>query len=158
MVFGFGKGKLYLTVDKDVYQPGEMITGKVDLQLKKHYTARDLTVRLLGQEVTRRQVRDSNGRYRTQESRRTFCDESVHIGGEGEYQIGQWPFQLLIPTDALQRVARPGGAIGGSMAFGDAMSGRRVEWFVKGQLDLPMKLDVSDKKYISIRGRDQGKV
>ena len=35
MVFGFGRGKIKILIDKFNFSPGETVTGKVSLELKK---------------------------------------------------------------------------------------------------------------------------
>jgi len=53
MVFGFGKKEIEVTIGKYSYSPGETITGKVVLDLKKPAEARELRVALRGEARTR---------------------------------------------------------------------------------------------------------
>ena len=51
-MFGFGKGKLDLKIQKTNYAPGDTISGDVALTLKKPVKAKEVSMSLIGEEVT----------------------------------------------------------------------------------------------------------
>ena len=62
MVFGFGRGKFEITLEKFNYSPGETIKGKISFDLKKPTKAKGLKVALIGERITTSRQRGSSGR------------------------------------------------------------------------------------------------
>ena len=151
MVFGFGKGKIEMTLNKYGFGFGETITGTVNLQLKKPYQARGLYVMLLGEEITKKQVRGSDGHMRTETHRHTIWDQKIPLGGEQEYSGGQYNFQLPTPAQAPYAQA-PGGTMGNVVQAATFLTGqnRRHEWHVIAFLDIPKGFDVKKKQQVNI--------
>ena len=150
----FGPDKITLTLEKFDFKPGESIKGHVTLNLKKPVQARKLQVSLIGK---RKSTSYHNGRRSTNYT--TVFDFDLPIGGEKEYQNEQVPFEIKIPstilnsenykekmTDALEDKLGSVGSIIGAMAVGAS----HINWEVKAQLDVPMKLDVKKSQDIII--------
>jgi hypothetical protein len=51
-MFGFGKGKINISIQKTYYAPGDLISGNVALTLKKPVKAREVSISLIGEEIT----------------------------------------------------------------------------------------------------------
>lgn len=151
MVFGFGKGKIEMTLNKYGFGFGETITGTVNLQLKKPYHARGLYVRLLGEEISSHMERDSDGNMRRETRRHKLWDQKIPISGEMDYSGGQYNFQLPTPAQAPYASA-PGGTVGTVMQAAAYLSGvdRRYEWHVIAYLDIPKGFDVKKKQQINL--------
>ena len=151
----FGPDKITFTLEKYDYKPGDKIAGSVKLNLKKPTSARKLEISLIGRRKTTR--RTSKG---TQTSYETVYDFSVPLGGEQEYQDGQYSFEIPIPSDILYEKSAQQRAqekledklgAAGSIIGAVAMGGRsRINWSVRAQLDVPMKLDIKKSQDIVI--------
>lgn len=53
-MFGFGKGKINMTVQKTNYAPGDTISGNVALTLKNPVQAREVSISLIGEQLMTR--------------------------------------------------------------------------------------------------------
>lgn len=157
----FGKEKITLIMDKYDYAPGEKIKGTISLSLKKPTNARKIEVSLIGKRKTRH--RTSKG---TRTSYETVYDFDMPLDGEKEYQNEQYSFEIPIPSDLLYaKTARENaqdqledklgaaGAFIGAMAMGQS----RIDWSVRAQLDVPMKLDVKKSQDIVITEKEETK-
>jgi len=151
----FGPDKITFTLDKYDYKPGDKITGSVKLNLKKSTSARKLEIALIGKRKTT--SRTSKG---TQTNYEVVYNFSVPLGGEQEYQDGQYNFSIPIPDDILHEKSQRQRAqeqleeklgAAGTFISAVAMGGRsRINWSVKAQLDVPMKLDIKKSQDIVI--------
>ena len=150
----FGKEKITLMLDKFNFKPGDTIKGNISLHLKKPMHARKLEVSLIGKRKTRR--RTSRG---SQTYYETIYDFDIPVDGEKEYQNEQYPFEIKIPSDILSdKTARDQiqdtleEKIGTAGTFVSAMTmgTYRINWEVRAQLDVPMKLDVKNSQDIVI--------
>lgn len=152
----FGPDKITVTLDKYQYKPGDVIKGKVGLNLRKPMRARKLFVSLLGK--VRTTSRDSHGRMQTQDV--TIYDFTIPLDGENDYLSELYPFEIKIQSDILEmhssseRVQQmlqeklgTFGVILGKMAT--AGQGP-VRWMVHAQLDIPLGLDVHKTQDIAI--------
>ena len=147
----FGPDKIILNLEKYDYKPGEKIKGVVKLNLKKPTKARKLEIGLFGERKER--YRGSDGKIQTKNV--VVYDFRIPIGAEGEYQIGEYPFEIGIPNNILSLDTRKNlsGNLGAVVDVLSTMSGQRiypVEWFVKSQLDVPMMFDVKKEQKIVI--------
>ena len=91
MVFGFGKGKMEILLNKNDYKPGDMIIGDINLELKKPMQAKELKISFIaekeyGTEGSKKQVL-----YQTEKT----------LGGQGEYYNNVYHFELKIPEEIL---------------------------------------------------------
>ena len=147
----FGPDKITLTLEKYDYKPGEKIKGVVKLNLKKPTNARKIEVGLFGER--KESYRGHDGK--TQIKKVTIYDFKISLGSEGQYQTGDYPFEIPIPGDILSLDPRKNisGNLGTVVNVLSTMSGQRiypVEWFVKSQLDVPMMFDVKKEQKIVI--------
>ena len=151
----FGPEKITFTLEKYDYKPGEKINGSVKINLKKPTNARKLEIALIGKRKTT--TRRGN---QTQTNYQTVYNFRVPLGGEQEYQNGEYNFSIPIPNDILQEKSQRqvineqleeklGAA--GSFIGAIAMGGHsRINWSVHAQLDVPMKLDIKKSQDIVI--------
>ena len=133
----FGPEKMILTLENFNFYPGEKIKGTVSINLKKPMNARKLQVGLYG--VRRERHRGHDGKTETREV--TVYDFVIPLGPEGEYQKGDYDFEIPIPDDILMigTRQRPQGALGTVADIAGALGGQRdypIEWFIKSNLDL----------------------
>jgi len=147
MIFGFGKGKIELIIEKYNFSPGETIKGKVSLKLNKPLKSKALKVGLIGEKTEH--VRTSQER----EAPRTIHIYSFEmpLDGEKEYLEGEYDFEIKIPVDILQSKTN----ILGNIDFikgGIKITSRneRISWYVIAKLDIPMGIDVSKRVQINI--------
>lgn len=140
MVFGFGKKEIEVTLDKYNYSPGETITGKAMVNLKKPVEARQLKVALIGRAATTRIGRGVN------RGTQTFEYFQMPLDGEKTYTSGEYSFEIKIPANILQPT--PGGIIGEAEKAIQLLSGAytRISWYIQAALDRPGKMDISSKK------------
>ena len=147
----FGPEKITLMLERYNFFPGEKISGKVALNLKKPTKARKFEVGLYG---TRRETHRSRGKTETRYVQ--VYDFKIPLGQEGEYQTGEWNFEIPIPDDILMIGSRqrPEGKLGVVSDVVSAIGGGTgyypIEWSVQAQLDVPMKLDIKKSQKIVI--------
>ncbi|MFO7677803.1 MAG: hypothetical protein R6V50_05420 [Thermoplasmatota archaeon] len=157
----FGPEKITFMLDKYNYNPGEKITGKVKLNLKKPTSARKLEVSFYGVRVDRQSSVAvgpmMSGRNRHSRHTSTFkvFDFKIPISGEKEYQDEQYSFEIKIPDDVLQTNPTLDGKLGQAATAVRILSGlsSRIDWYVKAQLDVPKKLDIKKKQKIILSER-----
>lgn len=161
-MFGFGKGKIEIVLEKYNYKPGETIRGKLFLKLNKPQKARELRVEFYGllDTVSNTRVRVGpayrssygSGTYR---DRSTICVYSfkMPLDTEKEYTSGEYEFEIGIPEDLLRRSAPPQDALGTTLqAAAYLLSGAVTvpRWYVEGILDIPGGLDVRKTVQVNI--------
>jgi len=152
----FGEEKIFLTLEKYNYAPGELIKGNIKLNLRKPTTARKLQVSFIGQK--KEQGRDSKGHTHTTVVR--VFDFTMPLKYEGDYMNEQFNFEIKIPDNLLNQTAAPktpeiDGTLGKLVAVGIALSGQRnypIQWLVEAHLDVPMRSDVKKSQDIMISG------
>ncbi len=149
MVFGFGKGKIEVFLEKYNFSPGETIKGRITLKLKKPIRAKALKVGLVGEKATAQYGRTSDRGISTSRRKTHFYDFEMPIDGEKEYVEGEYNFEIKIPANVLQA---PRGAVGDVIKGIQLLSGKdvRISWHVISKLDIPSGLDVSKKVQVNI--------
>ena len=160
MVFGFGKGKIKLAINKFNFSPGDKATGKVSLELKKPLLAKQLKVSLIGVETSSRTSMGfgASGRRRgiSSSKRKDIVYRfDMPISGEKEYLQGEYPFEMQIPADTLQQKPQSPeeGLSGALMKTAQIIGGAtrsRVDWYLEAALDLDKKFDIKNKVQITI--------
>jgi hypothetical protein len=156
----FGKGKINISIPKSHYLPGDIISGDVDLKLKKPVQAREMSLSLIGeQESTRVSGITSSGGTSTSTQTIRIYDFKHQLDGEKEYSQGhQYHFEIKIPADILSmRPQMPEGVLGTGLEIvraAAAMTGaipyQQTRWYLLAKLDIPGGLDVSKKADITI--------
>ena len=151
MVFGFGKGKIEVFLEKYNFSPGETIKGRISLKLKKPTKAKALKVGLIGEKATTKYGRTSGKGMSTSRSKTYFYNFEMPLDGEKEYLEGEYNFEIKIPANVLQTPS-PGGAVGDIVKGIQLLSGKdvRVSWYIIAKLDIPSGFDVSKKVQVNI--------
>ncbi|MCX6802745.1 MAG: hypothetical protein NT067_06565 [Candidatus Diapherotrites archaeon] len=152
-LFGFGKGKMEMTLKKFNFTPGEKISGHASLQLNKPVKARAMKVVFWGERTTRHTDHDSHGTH-TDTHTETIYSFELPLDGEKEYSSTEYDFEIAIPGNLLQTQAPPeiGGAVGAFMKTAMFLAGPIAppKWFVQAKLDIPGGMDVSKKVQVNI--------
>jgi hypothetical protein len=167
-MFGFGKGKIDIAIQKTNYTPGDTISGNVSLTLKKPVKAREVSISLIGEHKTTQttpRVRGpmGGGGISTSTTTQTvrIYDFKQQLDSEKEYsQGGEYRFEIKIPADTLSmrpqmteqegklgqvlKVAQTAAAMTGAIPF------QRIKWYLLAKLDVPSGLDISKKVDITI--------
>ena len=148
-MFGFGKGKIEIQLDKYNYSPGETIEGTVALSLKKPLPGKELSIRLIGEEKVQ-QGYGRNSSYRTV----AVFDFKQPLDREKEYPAGQpmaYSFKIKLPADVAGRQQMPEGKLGTILKVAQVMSGtvRRINWYLIARLDVK-GFDISKKVQINV--------
>jgi hypothetical protein len=170
-VFGLDKGKINITIQKTNYAPGDTISGTVALTLKKPVKAKEVSISLVGEEVTTGGggkvgwgggrtsggVGTMGGGGSTKIER--IYDFKQQLDSEKEYsQGGEYHFEIKIPADILGMGPQmPEGALGQVLKVGQtvaaitgAISRQRLQWYLLAKLDIPGGLDISKRVDITI--------
>lgn len=147
-MFGFGKGKIDIKINKYNFSPGETIEGTITLKLKKPLKAKGVKIRLVGEKkITER--RGTSTAYRTI----NIFDFDQPLDGEKEYSTEEisYPFKITIPRNVSDQTM-PEGMLGNIAKIAQAVSGAssRIKWYLKAYLDIPMGFDVSKKVQINV--------
>lgn len=149
----FSRDKITLQLERYDYKPGDTIKGLVTLNLKKPTKARKMLVSLIGER--KEPYRDSKGRthYRVVEIFRF----DLPLGGEKDYQNENFNFEIKVPNNILDserpNIPDSDTTFGKIARAAIALSGTRyypVEWLVRAQLDVPLKLDIKNSQKIII--------
>jgi hypothetical protein len=169
-MLGFGKGKINITIQRTNYAPGDTISGNVALTLKKPVQAREVSVSLIGEEITTRGggVGWSGGRTWGNVGTMTggdgvtierIYDFKQQLDSEREYSEGRdYHFEIKIPADILGIGPQtPEGKLGQVLKVGQTVAAitgaiprRRLQWYLRAKLDIPGGLDISKKVDITI--------
>ena len=160
-MFG-SKGEIKILIPTSMYNPGDVISGKAALTVKKPVKAREMSVSLVGEQKVTRQVRASNGHGTTTQTDTTrIYDFKQALDGEKEYsQPAEYPFQIKIPADILGSRAQMPEAQGGLAAginilqqfaaMTGALPSQQTRWYLQAKLDIPGGLDISKNADLTI--------
>jgi hypothetical protein len=171
-MFGFSKGKIDIAIQKSHYAPGDIISGNVALTLKKPVKAKEVSISLIGEEITTGGggkvgwgggrtsggVGTMGGGAGSTNIERIY-DFKQQLDSEKEYsQGGEYRFEIGIPADVLGMGPQmPEGKLGQVLkvaqtaaAMTGAISRRRLQWYLLAKLDIPGGLDISKKVDITI--------
>ena len=170
-MFGFGKGKINIAIQKTNYAPGDTISGNVDLTLKKPVKAREVSISLIGEEITtggggtvgwgggRTWGAGTMGGGDGSPTIERIYDFKQQLDSEKEYsQGGEYRFEIKIPADILgMRPQTPEGKLGQVLKVAQtaatitgAIPFQRIKWYLSAKLDVPGGLDISKKVDITI--------
>ncbi len=172
-MFGFDKGKINIIIQKTNYAPGDTISGDVALTLKKPVKAKEMSISLIGEEVTT----GGGGAVGWGAGRTSSSGAGVMGGGAGstrieriydfkqqldsekEYSEGrEYHFEMKIPADILGVGPQtPEGALGQVLKVAQtvatvtgATARKRLKWYLSAKVDIPGGLDISKKVDITI--------
>lgn len=155
MIFGLGKGKIRIDLDKSDFSPGETIKGKVSLEIKKSIPARQLKVTLVGIRITTQQIITQKGPT-TKTKRSTIHHSENSLAEEKQYFKGEYPFKIKIPADILQKSSTSKGVLGILSKAAEVLKGvtetsSRIEWHLEASLDIPKAFDIKKRVQINIK-------
>lgn len=136
-LFGIGEGKIEMSLSKTDFAPGETVRGRLKLHLKKAQKARELRIEFFGEEccmgsavplpVITRRVKKQ-------------------LDGERIYHDGEtFDFSFKIPPGILSQ-----------QHTGILPAFDRI-WMVQASLNLPLKLDVTERMTVRLRRQERGK-
>jgi len=136
------KGKITIYLDNYNYSPGDTISGKIGLTIKKPVQSKALTVRIIGEYIKRDYTRNSSSYQRV-------FDFKQPVEGAKDYQPGpelNYDFKIKIPQNLVNSPQLTGvlGAIE-SLSVMNTM----VKWYLIADLDIP-GIDISKKVQINI--------
>jgi sporulation-control protein spo0M len=167
-MFGFGKGKIDITIQKTNYVPGDTVSGSVVLTLKKPVKAKEVSISLIGEHKTTQTTPRvggtmGGGGMSMSTTTRTvrIYDFKQQLDIEKEYSQGrEYHFEIKIPADIMGgtpqmpgqegklgqvlKVAQTAAAMTGAIPF------QRIKWYLSAKLDIPGGLDISKKADITI--------
>jgi hypothetical protein len=166
-MFGFSKGKINIAIQKTNYAAGDIISGNVALTLRKPVNAKEVSISLIGEEITTRGGGISGGRTwgggtgggQGSPTIQRIYDFKQQLDSEKEYSEGrEYHFEIKIPADILGMGPQmPGGKLGQVLKVGQtvaaitgAVSRQRLQWYLLAKLGIPGGLDVSKKVDITI--------
>lgn len=152
-MFGFGKGKATLTLDKYQFSPGDKITGTIAFDLKKPVEASGVVVTLMAYNQT---TTNTNGQQMTN-SQKVF-EFHLPLDGEKTYPAGNstYTFSLTVPTNVAG--ARNAGMTSDNAALNTVMNVAQMfgnmntsvmKWYVEGRLKAK-GLDVKKKVQVNV--------
>jgi len=152
----FGPDKIVLNLEKYNYTPGETIKGNIKLNLKKPVQARKLEIAFIGRRVDKQTSASIAGmasgsrHHHSSTNYTTVFDFKMPVAGEKEYQNDEYPFEIKIPSDILQGNPTLEGKFGQAATAIRMIAGTssRIDWFVKAELDVPMKLDIKKSQKV----------
>ncbi|MFH0929025.1 MAG: hypothetical protein V1818_01560 [Candidatus Aenigmatarchaeota archaeon] len=147
-MFGLGKKKVAVVLEKFNFSKGDTIKGKVILDLKPT-KAKALKVGIYGEKKTRTTSNISGNMNMETKTVKVF-DFEQKLDGEKEYSKGEYKFNMKIPRIS-DNPSLPNNNLGTLIKAGQILSGKdtEVRWFVTARLDLPL-LDIKDKVQINI--------
>jgi hypothetical protein len=174
IMFG-SKGKIDVAIQKTSYAPGDTISGNVALALKKPVKAREVSISLIGEQITtggggtvgwgggrtwgKSWGGGTMGGGQGSPTIERIYDFKQQLDGEKEYgQGGEYRFEIKIPADILGTGPQtPEGKVGQALkvaqtvaTFTGAISRRRLQWYLLAKLDIPGGLDISKKVDITV--------
>ncbi len=160
----FGKGKIQISIQKTNYIPGDIISGNVNLKLKKPVKAREVSISLIGEQIIKRSGGRTGDRGRSTTTERFYIfDFKQQLDSEKEYsQGGDYNFEIKIPSDILNakpqtqevegwlgqglKIAQTAATITGTIP----MQMQRTEWYLLAKLDIPGGFDITKRTDITI--------
>ncbi len=150
----FSKGTMELQLDKYNFKPGDEITGKVNIKLKKPTEGKELFVEFIGTRIDKFRTSSgavgggSNHKSGTQTKYTTVHKFKMPLDGEKEYKEGSYDFNIMIPMDILgsqqttttnemSEGAQAGVAVMRAIAGGTTHTDSRLKFEIKARLDMP---------------------
>ena len=153
------RGDLEVILEKFQFSPGDTVSGKITLKLKKPTQANKLTVSVVGQKITKkREINFAGNMPREQTTIDKIFSFDLQLDGSKEYTEGEYPFSIKLPVDIVQQqtMANSEGALGTVAKVFNAVNNLsggttvRTEWFVEAQLDVPKAIDMRKKVMINV--------
>lgn len=167
-MFGFGKGKIEIALEKMNFKPGETIKGKVLLKMKKPTKGKALKIFFIGEKtvtVASSGISSRHSGFKSsvsvggiKRSGTTTRKEVIHrfemdLAGEKEYTDSEYPFEIAIPEGVLGKAGElPEGKLGTAIKAIQFLSAsaNKIEWNITAKLDLEKCLDINKKVQINV--------
>jgi len=159
MIFGLGRGKIDIHLEKFNFSLGETIKGKVSFELKKPIQAKQLRITLAGLKTTTYPDTTPDNISHSETEKNFIYKFDMPLDGKKEYLKGEYPFEIKIPADILQSTSLPkeasGGALGTVLKAAQILSTMRgttsrIEWYIETSLSIPGTFDIKKKININI--------
>lgn len=101
------KGNVKIQIDNYNYSPGDAITGKILLNIKKPLTSKSLSISLTGIQKTTSPSVGANGRRTTNTNYNTIFSFNQPLEGKKEYSPGEtnYSFKIKIPSNITSKNA-----------------------------------------------------
>jgi hypothetical protein len=129
------KGRIDIVLDKYNYAPGEEITGKVILRLKKPVEANQLKVGLKGKMETQ----NYSSKKGTTTNEQDIYNFSYPIEGKKNFPMGdhEYTFKIKTPANVQPQTPEISGMLGNLVKVSQALSPqqRNIQWFIQVTLD-----------------------
>ena len=159
-VFGFGVGKIEVSIPKKNFTPGEEINGTLLLTMKKPAKARGLFIKIFAEQRFR-EIRNQGGNQNSTEVIRVIYSFQQGLDSEKEYPVTStptaYPFTLVVPSGTNASTTTPTSPLGnlqismGGFTLGSAAGPiGPPQWYLEGFLDLPLALDLKTKIALNI--------
>ena len=139
-VTGLGRGDVKLELDQTKTSVGGTIHGRVVLALTEAVEAKKLVVTLRARQKMVTVKRSDAGRS-VGTSHADVYEFNLELGGAKKYESATLPFELTVPSDALDM--RPGapstplGEVARTIASAVSPSAGPIEWQVIATLEIP---------------------
>ncbi|MEM5778035.1 MAG: hypothetical protein QXD43_04375 [Candidatus Aenigmatarchaeota archaeon] len=152
-MFGFNKKQIDVFIEKFNFSPGEVIKGKVILNLNKPIHAKALKVGLRGEKIVDTTT-ITPSKVNVRHDKACIFNFEMPLEGEKDFLKGEYDFEIKVPTNLSQNIQLPSGVIGDFLKslYTLANAGARFEWYIIAYLDIPMGIDVSKKVQVNIIG------
>ncbi len=135
-IVGIGVGSLDLMLVKHAFQPGEVVHGRLLVNLEEPLEAKRLVVGVHATEE--RWITNSQGQ-RERETRTRYRVER-QLGQKGIYRGGGYDFHLPLPGSP--DVELPDGILGDVVRLVAAVARPTLDWRVYAFLDIPWKANI----------------
>ena len=150
----FGKGKIDIKIPKASYNPGDVVSGTVALTVRKPVKAKEVSVSLIGEQITTRGGGFSSGEVSKKNVR--IYEFKQQLDGEREYnKLEDYSFEMRIPADILSgkpQIPQLGGILGQGLGIAQAAMGvsMSTKWYLLAKLDVPRGIDITKRVQITI--------
>jgi len=145
--------KITIKLNKDIYSPGEKITGKLNLEFSRPVKAQSLKVAFIAEKIFTQSSNEESRHYR-------FYNHEETLDGEKAYESSTYDIILQIPSDLL--IKSNDFSQTGPFATAKKYSEKLQKWsiniylqeydrfYIKVILDIPMSLDITKTYDVSI--------
>ncbi len=133
MALGIKQGSINIILPKTDFSPGQKINGKIQLHLPNPTPARNLRIEFYGE------LKAGN------ELTRGFFVSDIVSEKESYTDQEEFDFALQIPPDLF---TKPTFSITGK--FLDLSNIKLYDWFISATLDIPKKLDITNRLRINL--------
>jgi len=152
-VTGIGRGAVRLELDRTKLAPGDLLRGRVVLDLAEPIDAKRLVVSLCAHQRTVSFERKNGARTPVSARSEVFRFDR-ELAGARAFERATTPFELVVPPDALDKQApagsHPVADAMRSIASALAPTAGPVEWSVNVRLEVPWGRDLAATVDIAI--------